>query len=122
MSWTCPTCNQTYAAPCFHPCGPLAGGADKGGEAKPPTSPLARVRNPQGRVDVLLAAILDRSVRAAKNPAVPALYEQAKPLVELLLKKHLGPRTRRGRKIAADLFALRDAVEHVQRARKGQAA
>ena len=114
MSWTCQSCQQTFSGPCYHDCGlPKVPNAP---------SPLQRVRNPQGRVDVLLAAILDRSVKGAKNPAVPALYEQAKPLVELLLKKHLGPRTRRGRKIAADLFALRDAVEHVQRARKGQAA
>lgn len=81
--------------------------------------PLAKVRKPQGRVDVLLAQLLERSLSQAKNPLVPTIYQEVKPLVELALKKHLGPRTKRGRKIAADLFSLKDAIETVQRARNG---
>ena len=83
------------------------------------TSPLARVRNPQGRVDVLLASILERSIQQAKHPALPAIYAQVKPLVESVLKQQLGPRTKRGRKIAADLFSLRATIEMI---RKGRAA
>lgn len=77
--------------------------------------PLAKVRNPQGRVDVLLAQLLERGLQTAKNPAVPQIYQEVKPLVEQLLKRHLGPRTTRGRKLAAQLFQLRDAVEAARR-------
>lgn len=84
--------------------------------------PLAQVRNPQGRVDVLLAQLLERGLQGVKNPAIPALYQDVKPLVEQVLKQHLGPRTKRGRKIAAQLFELRDTVERIHKAQRGQAA
>ena len=83
------------------------------------TQPLAKVRNPQGRVDVLLAQVLERGLQQVKNPVVPVVYQHVKPLVEQLLKHHLGPRTRRGRKVKAELLALRSAFENVQRARIG---
>jgi hypothetical protein len=56
-----------------------------------------------------------------KNSAIPALYQDLKPIVETVLKQQLGPRTKRGRKIAAHLFDLQAAYEKVQQKQRGAA-
>lgn len=80
-----------------------------------PKSPLAKVRNPEGRVDLLIARLIAETVRASKNPLVPAAYAEVQPLFETLLTQKLGPKTRRGRKLAKDLFTLRGALQNVRR-------
>ena len=111
MSWTCSSCGETFKGPCFHACG-----IPKRAPEPSPLSPK-RVKNPQGRVDVLLAQLLERGLQTVKNPAVPGIYQEVKPLVEQALKQHLGPRTKRGRKIAEQLFDLQAALLKVQKAR-----
>jgi len=113
VNWKCSSCGQEFSGPCFHDCGLP--------KPKPAKSPLARVRNPQGRVDVLLAQLLEKGFQQAKNPVLPALYQDIKPLVEQVLKNELGPRTRRGRKIAAHLFDLASAYQKVQQKQRGAA-
>jgi hypothetical protein len=114
MSWTCPSCGETFKAQCFHACGIP--------KRTPESSPLSpkRVRNPRGRVDVLVAHLLELGMKSAKDPALPALYQGVKPLVEKVLKAQVGPRTKRGRMIAANLFELQAAYERMQQQR-GQA-
>ena len=79
-----------------------------------PVSPLARVRKPRGRVDLLIARLIGEAVKHAKNPILPRAYAEVQPLVETLLNQKLGPRTRRGKKLAKDLFALRSLMDQFQ--------
>lgn len=85
-------------------------------------SHLSRVKNPQGRVDLLLARILEQAVGASSNPVVPEVYKEVRPMIEQILTAQLGPRTKRGKKLASDLFTLRDAVENVRRSQAKGAA
>ncbi len=112
MSWTCPSCEQTYQAPCYHPCG-----MDRG-QSKPPKpvkSPLDKVKHPQGRVDLLFARLFQEGVKQSKNPTVHAAYEQMRPYLETALKAKVGPNTRLGRKMAKDLFAIKDTLDRLRR-------
>ena len=80
-----------------------------------PISPLARVRKPLGRVDLLIARLLNEATSHTTNPLIRSAYAEVKPFVESLLTKKLGPRTRRGRRLASDLFTLRDLLAQAQR-------
>jgi hypothetical protein len=80
--------------------------------------PLTKHRNPQGRVDVLLAQLLEVGLQSVTNPAIPAFYQDVKPLVERVLQAQVGPRTKRGRMIAANLFELQAAYARIQQQRE----
>ena len=113
MSWTCPSCRETFQGPCYHACGlPKV--------PKAP-SPLARVKKTEGRVDLLIARLLEEATAHARNPLVAKAYSEVKPFVETLLTKKLGPRTKRGKKLASDLFTLRDLLQQVQEQRRNVA-
>lgn len=105
--WTCGACRQTFNSPCYHDCRPL-----------PAPSPLARVRKPAGRVDLLIARLIGEAVKHSKNPVLPRAYAEVQPLVETLLNQKLGPRTRRGKKLARDLFALRNLMDQIEARRR----
>ena len=107
MSWTCPSCRETFIGPCYHAC-LLA-------KRKPAKSPLTKVKDPQGRVDLLFARLFQEGVKASKNPTVHAAYEQMRPYLEIALKAKVGPNTRLGRKMARDLFAVKDALDRLRR-------
>lgn len=83
----------------------------------PTKTAMQRVRNPKGRVDVLLSRMIETA--AARNETWNAIFVQVRPHLDTLLKNELGPRTRRGRKISSYLFDLKRALEQAQ---KGRAA
>jgi hypothetical protein len=84
-------------------------------------SKLATTRKLEGRVDVLALRLIEAALKRSKHSELPVLYAGAKPAIEALLRQHVGPRTKRGRQIADNLFAIREAWERMQQhARKGQ--
>lgn len=83
-------------------------------QSQGPKSPLAKVKDPQGRVDLLFARLFQEGVNASKNPTVASAYAQLKPAFEEALYRKVGPRTRLGRKMARDLFAVKDALERLR--------
>ena len=79
----------------------------------PVRSPLARAKNPAGRVDLLLARIFERA--AQNDSRTRAMYAQIQPHVEALLKVHLGPKTKRGKELSQKLITLKQAIEQSRR-------
>jgi hypothetical protein len=112
--WTCGACRREFDSPCFHACRPSA----KRPSSPPIASPLARVKKAEGRVDLLIARLIAEAVKHAKNPILPKAYAEVQPVVESLLNQKLGPRTRRGKKLAKDLFALRELMDQIERRRQ----
>jgi hypothetical protein len=88
------------------------------GEKPPTPSPLAKIRKPEGRVDLLIARLIAEAVKHSKNPILPRAYAEVRPVVETLLNQKLGPRTRRGKKLAKDLFALRSLMDQIEARRR----
>lgn len=72
-----------------------------------------KVRNPQGRVDVLLSRLMDEAVAQSGNPTLQLLHAGAKPGLDLLIKENLGPRTKRGREIASHVREAQSAMQRM---------
>ncbi len=77
-------------------------------------------RNPKGRVDVLLSRLIEEAVGQSSDPTLKMLHAGAKPGLDLLFKENLGPRTKRGREIAAHVTEAQAAVQRMQDARRKQ--
>lgn len=59
-----------------------------------------RVRNHQGRLDVLASKLTAEIVRQSRNPFLQVVHESlAEELLDPLLHYYLGPRNRRARQI-----------------------
>jgi hypothetical protein len=84
----------------------------------PAASPLAKVRKPEGRVDLLIARLIAEAVKHSTNPILPRAYAEVQPVVETLLNRKLGPQTRRGKKLAKDLFSLRALMDQIEARRR----
>jgi len=65
----------------------------------PPPPPLSRVKDPTGRVDWLVSALVERYAKTHPNPAVKAAHQELAPALDTLLRRYLGPRTPTGRKL-----------------------
>lgn len=81
-------------------------------------SGIAKTRKVEGRVDVLAARLLDEAVAHSRNPLLADVLAATRPGVESLLRETVGPRTRRGRQIAENLFAVREAYQRVKDSRE----
>ena len=58
-----------------------------------PYRPLKqRVKNPQGRIDWLVAQLLGEVVKKRRDPLLTAAYEEFQPEIERALVRFVGPR------------------------------
>lgn len=85
-------------------------------------SGLAKTRKAEGRVDVLAERLIEQAVGHVKNPLLADLFAATRPGVKQLLKETVGPRTKRGRQIAENLFAAKEAVDRVKQSRAERGA
>jgi hypothetical protein len=60
---------------------------------------MRRVKDPTGRVDLLIARLLAEAVRQTRNPVLAAIHKEVAPHLEKFLKAKLGPRNRHVRKL-----------------------
>jgi hypothetical protein len=77
-----------------------------------------RKRKTEGRVDVLAERLLERAVENSTSELLQDVFAATRVGIRQLLRSTVGPRTRRGRQIAENLFAAREAVARVQEARQ----
>lgn len=73
-----------------------------------------KVKNPAGRLDYLVAQLIDEAVRRARNPIIKQVYAEAKPIVERTLTAKIGPRTRQGKNLVRHLFTMRELAQRAQ--------
>jgi len=58
----------------------------------PAVSPLDGIGVTEGRVDVLASRALQRMAHSVGDPALAALYEKARPMVDTVIMQSVGPR------------------------------
>ena len=58
-----------------------------------------RVKNPTGRIDWLAMSLVARMVENTGNPLYQRAFNEAKPYLEQLARKSLGPRNRNMRQL-----------------------
>ena len=82
--------------------------------SKVPKTPKVKVKtppSPTGRMDILASRILDRVVeKQVHDPVLLHLYGLAKPVLEEVTHKALGPRTKTGRQVRKAVVVIRDAA------------
>lgn len=61
-------------------------------EQIPDVSPLDAVSMTEGRVDVLASRLLQRMANGTGDPALMAVYEKARPVVDTVIMQTMGPK------------------------------
>lgn len=80
-------------------------------------TPLQRVKDPTGRIDWLLASLLDRVIEKKRDPVLSRVYSQLKAPVEQLLRAKLGPRNKEMRKLRKYITEGQKMLAEAQRRR-----